>query len=219
MKTIIIPTFLIFMCSFLLMSNSMAQTILATPSETVFEDIKLTKSITIDDNKIITELKSVSYGVRKKKVFLLAVVKIYVAEFFAAEPTKLVKTDAGILNSLKSAGSVQLRFTASRDLTGSQISESFKEALKENGIDLEKSSSELTDVLAAIHSVQKIKNGEVFSLTSIWKNSTATLLIQKPDQTIQKISGPEKFAVDLFSIWFGKPADPKLEDLKKSLLK
>lgn len=106
-----------------------------------------------------------------------------------------------------------------RDLSGTQISESFTEALTANGIDAANTSSELKTVLATLGEIKKFQNGETFSLTASWKDSNATLFIQKPDLSIQKITGPEKFVTDLFSIWFGKSADSKLEDLKKTLLK
>jgi hypothetical protein len=206
--------------SILLLAFSMnAQTLTSKPSETTFEGVKLSDSISFADGAITADLKSVSHGLRKKTKFGLITVSVYVAEFFAADATKLQKTSDGILASLKAAGPVQLRLTVSRDLTGEQISDSFAEALKANDIDSTKTSKELTDVLSEIKEIKKFKKGEVFSLTSYWKDNTATLLIQKPDQTIQKISGPEKFATDLFSIWFGTPADTKLEDLKKTLLK
>jgi Chalcone isomerase-like len=203
----------------LFQTHIQAQTVTAHASDKIFEDVKLSQSITVEDAGLKNELKSVSYGIRKKKVYLLAIVKIYVAEFFAADPAKLQKNSDGILASLKSAGPVQLRLTVSRDLTGTQISESFAEALKANDIDADKSSKELATVLSSVHEIKKFKTGEVFSLTATWKDGNATLLIQKPDQSVQKISGPEKFVSDLFSIWFGKPADDKLADLKKSLLK
>jgi len=98
------------------------------------------------------------------------------------------------------------------------MSESFKEALKINGVDLEKN-IELTTLLKALIDIEKIKAGEVFSVTASWLDGSANIFIQRPDQTIQKISGPEKMVTDLFSIWFGQPADAKLEDLKKTLLK
>ncbi len=203
----------------LLTSTSIAQTMTEKKSAVVFEEVQLTDSVTLEDGGVKTELKSVSYGIRKKKVFLLAVVKIYVAEFFAAEPSKLRKTSDDILSSLKSAGTIQLRITVSRDLTGTQISESFKEALKANGVDSENTSQELTQILTTLNEFKQFKTGDVFSLTATWKDKMATMYLQKPGQPLQKITGPEKFATDLFSIWFGIPADPKLEDLKKSLLK
>ena len=91
--------------------------------------------------------------------------------------------------------------------------------MKANDIDTANTTAELTSVLAAVNEITKFKKGEVFSLTAEWKDATATLFIQRPDQSIQKITGPEKFITDLFSIWFGKPVDDKMEDLKKTLLK
>ncbi len=200
-------------------SISNAQSMTATPSDKSFEDVKLTESILLDDNSSKTNLKSVSYGLRKVKKFGLVTVSVYVIEFFAKNPAQLVKTNEGLLNSLKVAGPVQLRLTLARNLKGPQISDSFKEALKANDIDPTKTTTELTAVLTAVNEMTQFKKDEVFSLTAEWKDNTATLFIQRPDQSIQKITGPEKFVTDLFSIWFGKPVDEKMEDLKKTLLK
>lgn len=205
--------------SLFLSLNLNAQSLTATPSDKTFEDVQLTDSVLLDDGGAKTSLKSVSHGLRKVKKFGLVTVSVYVIEFFAKNPSQLAKTNEGILGSLKSAGPVQLKLTLARDLKGSQISDSFKEALKANDIDTANTTAELTSVLTAVNEITKFKKGEVFSLTAEWKDSTATLFIQRPDQSIQKISGPEKFVTDLFSIWFGKPVDEKMEDLKKVLLK
>jgi hypothetical protein len=217
-KLMAIALFQISAC-FVFSATTTAQTLSEKPSSNVFEDVKLLDSVTLQDGDKKIELQSVSHGIRKKKVYLLAVVKIYVTEFLAADATKLVKNNDGILKSLKDAGAVQLRLTVSRDITGTQISESFKEALKVNGIEIDRASKELIEVLTAVGDFKKFNTGDVFSLTATWNNDTATLYIQKPNLPLQKISGPEKFVTDLFSIWFGKPADAKLEDLKKELLK
>lgn len=205
--------------SLFLSLNLNAQSLTATPSDKTFEDVKLTDSVLLDDGGAKTSLKSVSHGLRKVKKFGLVTVSVYVMELFAKNPTSLVKTNEGALGSLKAAGPVQLRLTLARDLKGSQISDSFKEALKANDIDTANTTAELTSVLTAVNEITKFKKGEVFSLTADWKDATATLYIQRPDQSIQKITGPDKFITDLFSIWFGKPVDEKMEDLKKTLLK
>ncbi len=200
-------------------SVATAQTILAKATGTLFKEVPLTESVTTEEAGIKTELKKVSHGLRQKTKFGLITVSVYVAEFFAKDSSKLNKTSDGILNSLKLAGPVQLRLTMSRDLTGTQISDSFKEALKANGIDTEKTTKELTEILTAVGEIKKFKSNETFSVTTFWNDSMATLWIQKPDLTIQKITGPEKLANDFLSIWFGKPVDNKLEELKKALLK
>jgi hypothetical protein len=205
--------------SLFLSLNLNAQSITSTPSEQTFEDVKLTDSVLLDDSGTKTSLKNVSHGLRKVKKFGLVTVSVYVLEVFAKNPSSLVKTNEGILSSLKTAGPVQLKLTLARDLKGSQISDSFKDALKANDIDTANTTTELTAVLKAVNEITKFKQGEVFSLTAEWKDTTATLYIQRPDQSIQKVTGPEKFVNDLFSIWFGKPVDDKMEDLKKTLLK
>lgn len=196
-----------------------AQSLTSTASEKSFEDVKMTDSVLLEDGGAKANLKSVSYGLRKVKKFGLVSVSVYVIEFFAKDSSKLVKSNEGILNSLKAAGPVQLKLTLARDLKGPQISDSFKDALKANDIDVDKTSKELTAVLTAVNEISKFKKGEIFSLTADWKDNVATLYIQRPDLSIQKITGPEKFITDLFSIWFGKPVDEKMDDLKKNLLK
>jgi hypothetical protein len=191
-----------------------------TGADVLFEDVKLSPTVTVDDTGTKTELKSVSHGLRKKKVFGLIPVKIYVTEFFSEHPEKLKKTNDEILTSLKLSQAVQLKLTLSRDLSGTQIADSFKEALAANKIDTEKTSKELKEVLSVINKIEKFKNTETFSISALWqKDNTATLIIQKPDGSIQKVTGPDQFVTDLFSIWFGTPVDGKMEDLKKALLK
>ncbi len=189
-------------------------------TESSFEDVKLSSSVTVEDSGLKTELKSVSHGLRKKKVFGLIPVKVYVAEFFAKNPEKLKKTSDDILTSLKLSEAIQLKLTLSRNLSGTQITDSFKEALAANKIDTEKTSKELTEVLSILNKIEKFKTAETFSISALWqKDDMATLIIQKPDGSTQKITGPDQFVTDLFSIWFGIPVDGKMEDLKKTLLK
>lgn len=197
-----------------------AQTLSATPAEgKKFEDMPLTETVTLTDSDVSATLKSVSHGMRRKKVFGLVPVKVYVAEFFAADPTKLQKEDATILDSLKPSGPVQLRLTLARDLSGTQISDSFKEALGVNGVDVKNPPKEIGEILAELAQIKEFKEKEVFSLTGAWKDSNGTLYIQKPDGSIKKISGEATFLKQIFSIWFGEPADGKLGELKKTLLK
>lgn len=184
-----------------------------------FEGVALTPSAQIEDGTSKIELKNVSHGVRKKKAFGLVTVRVYVAEFFAQNPPKLVKTDEGILASLKEAGPVQLRLTMLRDLKGSDIYKAFTESLNANHIDTTKMSAPLQSVMDEIKAVEKFKENEVFTITSLWKDSKSHLVITKPDGSTKSISGDEDFAKQFLSIWFGEPVDDKLADLKKALLK
>lgn len=184
-----------------------------------FEGVALTTSAQVEDGTSKIELKSVSHGIRKKKAFGLVTVRVYVAEFLAQTPAKLVKTEEGILNSLKDAGPVQLRLTMLRDLKGSDIYKAFTESLSANSIDTAKMSAPLQSVMDEIKAVEKFKENEVFTITSLWKDAKSTLVITKPDGTAKTISGDEDFAKQFLSIWFGEPVDDKLADLKRALLK
>lgn len=171
--------------------------------------------LTVDGKS--TALKAVSYGLRKKKVFGLVNVKVYSAELLVAKPQSLVKSDDQVLASLKAAGPIQLRLTMLRDLTGKQITDSFTEALKANGITTD--SGEMKTVLNYIAKMQEFKAGQTFSIIGHVQSDKGYLYLQKPTGDIQAISGDAKLPEQMFSIWFGKPVDEKLADLKKELLK
>lgn len=192
------------------------------PSATTFEQVKISEATVLNYDDKKTELKPVSYGLRKKKVFGLVPIKVYVIEFLSAHPNLIDKSEEHILASLKKSQTVQLKMTLSRDLAGKKITDSFKEALEANGVNVSQPSKEISEVINELSSIKEFKAGEAFSLVATWtdpKNATATLIIEKPDRSTKVISGDEKFITDLFSIWFGKPADEKLADLKKVLLK
>lgn len=200
-----------------LTSTVFAQSLTTTVSEQKYEDFTLAKTAELKTDKEVLTLKTVSHGVRKKKIFALVPVKVYYAEFLAAKPEALIKTDDGILASLKSAGPVQLRLTMLRDLTGRQITDSFTDALKANGIQI--SSTEIKTVLSTISEIQQFKKGEIFSIVGTTKDDKGYLYLQKPNGEMQTIAGQSELPSQMFSIWFGKPVDDKLADLKKELLK
>ena len=188
----------------------------------LFEDAKLVKSVILqNDDKTEAQMTAVSRGLRKKAIFGLVAVRVYVLQLLAAKPEKLVKTADGFLASLKEAGPVQLHFTFLRNLPGEKISESFKDGLAANEIDVNKLSPELAQVLKEISAVSEFKENETFSITFNWlsDNITATVYLTDATLKMKTITGPKKFAEQLLSIWFGNAADSKLEDLRKELIK
>lgn len=206
----------------ILVNLNVAQAILVKTETTdkVFEKAKLVKTVTIvNDDKTEVPMKSVSYGLRKKAVFGLVPVDVYVVQMFAADPTKLVKTEKDFLASIKNAGPVQLHFTFSRDLPGEKISTAFKEGLEVNGVDTKKPSKEIATALNEITNIAQFKEGQNFDITFTWSGETSTVHITDPSARIVTISGDQKFAEQLLSIWFGKPSDSRLADLKKTLIK
>ena len=186
--------------------------------EEKFEDVSIAKSRTLIADGKSTDLKSVNFGLRKKAVFGLVPVRVYVTQFFAANPEKLNKTEDGILSSLQGAGPVQLRLTFLRDLPGPKIADSFKEGLEANKVNVKNLSAELTQTMNIVSSINEFKKGESFSITGTWTDTTSTLILESATE-IKVITGTHELANHIFSIWFGKPAEGKLGDLKKALIK
>lgn len=188
----------------------------------VFEKKTLLKSATIaEDDKTEVVMSPVSHGLRKKTVFGLVTVNVYVMQLLAAKPDKLVRTEAGFLDSLKEAGPIHMNLTFVRDLSGEKISSSFKEGLEANGVQPSAMGPELTQVLKEISAIKEFKDGETFSISVGWSGDKATVYLVGADAAakIVSITGPETFAKQLLSIWFGKAADSRLEDLKRALIK
>ena len=185
-----------------------------------FENVKLIKSVTLqNDDKSESQMTAVSYGLRKKAIFGLVPLDIYVVQFLAAIPTKLVKTEDGFLASLKEAGPVQLHLTFLRNLPGDKISDSFKDGLEANKIDVKKLPPSLEKVLKEVSAITEFKEGDSFSITVNWTADNATVYLTDAKLKMKTIVDSKEFADQLLSIWFGKTTDSKLEDLKKSLIK
>lgn len=182
---------------------------------TVFEGVNLASTAKVGT----TDLKAVSHGIRRKKVFGIATVDVYVAEFYALTPEKIQKSDDQVLNSLSMAGPVQIKLTLKRELSGSDISKSFKEALKENDVDLSKPVAGLSDLMTEVESIKSFKKGEVFAISGDWSNNQQRIVIQRPDGSTKTITADDASLKKLFSMWLGKPVDDKMNDLKKNLLK
>lgn len=214
-------TMSVFLASFFQSSVSHAILLKTETSSKTFEDAKLVNSvILVNDDKTEVAMKKVSHGLRRKNVFGLLTVNVYVIQLLAATPEKLVKDEEKFLESLQSAGPVQLHLTFSRDLPGEKISASFKEGLEVNGVktDDKSISSQLATIMRELNNIKEFKKGQSFAITFTWAGDNATVYLTDPNARIISVTGPKGFANDLLSIWFGKPGDSKLADLKKALI-
>lgn len=183
------------------------------------EEVPLLKSVVLKSATDQIDLKKVAHGIRKKVVFGLIPVKVYSLQFFAQHPEKINKADDMVLASLKTAGPLHLNFTFLRDLSGTKISDSFKEGLEANKLDLKKIPLELDQVLKEISAIKEFKKGETFTATAVWNNDQESLYLQYPNGEIKAFTGSGGFVEQFLSIWFGTPADSLLKELKKTLLK
>lgn len=197
--------------------NLSAQSLTTNVGDKKYDSYSLANSADLKVEKDSYSLKAVSHGIRKKKVFALLPVKVYYAEFLAAKPEALIKTDSEMLGSLKAAGPVQLRLTMLRDLPANKISDSFIDALKANNVAID--SGDMKTVLGHIAGMNEFKKGEIFSIVGQTKDDKGSLFLQKPNGEIITIQGSASLVEQMFSIWFGKPVDDKLVELKKELLK
>ena len=188
------------------------------PGTEKFEDTVLLSSRTLSLDGKSSDLKVISHGLRKKAIFGLVPVRVYVTQLLASKPEKLIRTETGFLGSLKAANPVQLHLTFLRDLPGRKVAESFKEGLEANKISVKKLTPELSQVLDQVTAVDEFKKGQSFSITALWMGSQGSIVLED-DQKIKMIAGSDEFIEQIFSIWFGKPADPKLNDLRKELFK
>ena len=213
-----------FLTLFIAISGTFANsaTLKTETTTKVYEDAKLIKSVTLqNDDKTEALMTHFSSGLRKKAVFGLVPVRVYVIQLLAAKPEKLVKTEEGFLASLKEAGPVQLHLTFVRNLPGEKISDSFKDGLTANEVDVKKLTPELTQLLNEVSAITEFKENETFSLTFNWAPDATAATVYLTDATLKMktFTGPKLFADQLLSIWFGKSADSKLRDLKNTLIK
>ncbi len=214
-------TMSVFLASLLQASVSHAILLKTETTSKTYEEAKLVNSVVlVNDDKTEVAMKKVSHGLRRKNVFGLLTVSVYVMQVMAAAPEKLVKDEQKFLDSVPGAGPVQLHLTFLRDLPGEKISSSFKEGLEANGLKTDDKSLglELGTIMKELNNIKEFKKGQSFAITFTWAGDNATVYLTDPNARIISVTGPKAFASSLLSIWFGKPADSKLEELKKSLV-
>lgn len=203
-----------------LASQAQSATLKTETTTNLFEGAKIIKDAFLqNDDKSEASMTTVSYGLCKKAVFGLVPLNVYVMQFLAAKPEKLVKTEEGILESLKDAGPIHLHLTFLRSLPGEKISASFKEGLHANKVDTKSLSPALAQILTEVSSISNFKDGETFSITIHWASDKAIVYLTDAALRMKTFTGDKMLAQQLLSIWFGKSADNQLADLKKTLIK
>ena len=187
--------------------------------EKTIHDINLTKATNLVLDSEEFSLQPVTTGLRKKKFFALVNVKFYFAELLAASPQKIIKTETDILTSLKAAGPVEMKLTLFRDVPNDQLINYFTEAFNANSIFEPSYSAAMKLFFEELKSIKQLNKNDVFSLIGLWKKDKTILVLQRPDKTIKTIEGDVQFLNQIYSVWFGEPADDKTKALKKDFLK
>jgi len=106
-----------------------------------------------------------------------------------------------------------MRLQFVRDLSESQISSAFQDALKENGLEVDV--PPLSTVLRQMKFT--LRKGDTVDVVAFANGrGSDTLLIRSPDRAISA-EGVE-LGNAFWKVWYGKPADGGMEDLKKELM-
>ncbi|MES3037310.1 MAG: chalcone isomerase family protein [Bdellovibrionota bacterium] len=160
-------------------------------------------------------LTKVSEGVRIKKIAFIKV-KVYRAELFTSGGT-WKKGEDNLLEKIDGNLPIVLRLNLLRDIGGAKIEDSFRDALKANDVDL--NSTGIKELMAAVKSTKEIKENETASFVGFKKaTGEEVVILVGPDGKETETQGSPGFIKNLFSIWFGKPADDQLAQTKKDLL-
>ena len=162
-------------------------------------------------------LKSVGAGLRDKKVVLVNV-KVYVGQLFVSNLETFKKTDTDALNSLsdQKAAAIQLHFL--RDVDSENVRNSFRDALKNNSVNLEDTS--VKAFLNAVVAGGEAQKGKVMTVLA-FKNDdgTETVVYENTAGKATEVKGPAGLMKNIFAIWLGKPSDDGVKKLKSSILK
>lgn len=199
-------------------TSTFAAILQTTPSSHHIEKIQIAKegTVSIEEQKIPVSL--LGAGLREKKVMVFPV-NVYVAELFANEPGKFIRTSTEALNSLEQSQTIALRLHFLRTVDAATLEKSFKAALLANN--LNPSEEPLAGFLAAISSGGEATKGQSLTIVS-QKNIDKTERIfyeNTSGKMATPLLGPEGFSKKIMSIWLGVPVDKEVEILKEILIK
>lgn len=149
-------------------------------------------------------------GKRVKKIVLLKI-DVYAAAHYLDLSTKLDPADP--MAGVKAAKAKAIQLTFLRDVDSGKIRDSFSDALKKNGVDLQ--SPVMKSVLGRL--TFDMKEKQTLTLVGIKRaDGTEVLHFEAPTGPFQ-VEGPA-IASEFWKIWFGEPEDGGLEKLKAALI-
>ncbi len=154
-------------------------------------------------------LTLVGFGIRKKKVVLVNV-SVYVAGLYVGQPKDWNPSDTAA--SFKKQTKRFLSLTFLRDVPGEKMKNAFADSLESNRLDPKRE-----DIAKALNALTTdMKEGNRMTLLGITEPGKPQKLIATGSKAPIEVTG-NTLVDDLFSIWFGKPADGNMEDLQAQL--
>lgn len=160
-------------------------------------------------------LELVGKGIRTKSVLFISV-NVYEAQFLVSDkPAFMSALKSGTpMAALAKADKAELQLKFLRNVSASKIETSFREALEANKISPK--SPNMKAFLKVIEDSPKFDEGKTVVLTGNIKEGTMLYTDPAGKTTTMKVGTAD--VLNLFSIWFGTPADGGLEKLKNALL-
>ena len=155
------------------------------------------------------DLKLTGAGVRIKKVVFVNI-KAYVLASYLQDSTGLAANPMAVIdrNPVKA-----LRLTFLRDISGSRMQDAFKDSLAENGY--KPDDSTYGPILKQI--AEDVKEKSTLDIVELpFKGDEDVLVFQYPDRKVT--TKGKGIASAFWKIWFGKPADGELQDLKNEIV-
>lgn len=175
--------------------------------------VRLSGSIATAVENRTSELKLFGAGLRSKYLFA-----VYVVQFYGNDPSKLVRTDDGLLPSLDSQQTVAMTLTFRRDVTAEQIQGAFQEGFDANGVDV--TSAPIAALLDAASKSGVAKNGKVMTFVGeTLADGTTAVTFESTQGDSTTIHGDKSFVRNVMSLWLGSSADAGLKSAKKDILR
>lgn len=162
-----------------------------------------------------SSLELVGNGIRTKTVILFNV-NVYEAQFLVSNKAAFMSAlKAGTpMDALGKTDKAELRLKFLRDVSAGKISTSFRDGLEANKVDLK--SPNMKAFLKVVVDSPEFTEGQTVVLTGDIK--TGNIIYKDTAGKTTTMTVGTKDVLNLFSIWFGHPADGGLEKLKSELL-
>lgn len=213
--------YIIFIVSILFVCHSNASVASFTPGAEKINGVTLSTNAVVSVNGSDVSLANVGSGLRKKYIAILGTA-VYVAQVFAAQPEKYVKSNIEnqALDSLKDQSATLVKLDFVYNVTADKIYTAFQDALTTNQVDL--SASEVVEFLSQVQNGGDAAKGTSMLFVMIKNNDgTETLIYEDPVGASKEIKGSAGFSTKILSMWLGKisSSDKGLKELKDQLTK
>jgi hypothetical protein len=163
-----------------------------------------------------TKMKLTGTGTAFKK-FGVSKAKIFMMQYFTENPANIVRTNDGVLGSIKDVGNTAIRITFMRNIDSNMIGETLSSSIVENisKDELPRYVNDINGITNAITSDSTFVLGDSISI-SAYKN---LIVYENAKKSIYFIASKnDDITTKLFSMFFGTTTDVESSSLKAQLI-